>query len=198
LSTSCTSSARFIDGSILLRNTFVLLLFEVALRWGHAVRKHVEEKIGFYTFHNGSSLISLLVLLLLLNLLFSRVLGLIGQGDRCAFDAFDLVLCVGVGDELDVEDHLGEVFVVRKVEPHAERLAGVPWDGQDALGVDVYQVGLENGVVVLLDELVFHLVVHDATPPEFGDALLTIEVFTRPQPSLPRRPGANHPQSSTL
>ena len=163
----------------LVAELVLFFLIKVAFLRGNAASKHVEKGLGFHGLDDGTGLVGLLVLLLLLDLLLGWVLGLVSPRDGCSLNSLHLILGVGLVDDLEREDLLGEVLILAEVELDCEGLAGLGVGGIRLLllALNVAQVVLENGLVLLLDQLKDHLVVLDGTVPEVGNALLSLEVL---------------------
>ena len=101
----------------LIAELVLFFLFHVgAFFGGDAVIEDVEEAVSLDGLNDGPGLVGLLVLLLLLDLLLGRVLGLIGPRDGGANNALDLVVRVGTVDDLDGENLLSEVLILVEVE----------------------------------------------------------------------------------
>ena len=163
----------------LVAELVLFFLIKVAFLRGNAASKNVEKGLGFHGLDDGTGLVGLLVLLLLLDLLLGWVLGLVSPRDGCSLNSLHLILGVGLVDDLEREDLLGEVLILAEVELDGEGLAGLGVGGIRLLllALNVAQVVLENGLVLLLDQFKDHLVVLDGTVPEVGNALLSLEVL---------------------
>jgi len=95
---------------------FILFLrFEVGVFiWSGSALEYVEEALSINSLNNGSGLIGLLVLLLLLDLLFGWVFTLIPV-DLSTFDLFNLIFITLVED-LEFKFRVSEEFVLVEVE----------------------------------------------------------------------------------
>jgi len=75
----------------------------------------IEETLILNGLDNGTSLIGLLVLLLLLDLLLGGVFSLI-PGDLSSFDFLNFFIIVILVDNLEFKGFVGEVFILVEME----------------------------------------------------------------------------------
>jgi len=94
---------------------FILLfgVSAVSVGWGFSVLEHVEERVGIDSFHHGSCLSGLLMLLLLLDLLFGWVFTF-KPLDSSSLDLLDLVFGLVLEGDREV-GRLEEVILFGKL-----------------------------------------------------------------------------------
>ena len=90
-----------VQGHANLFTELILFLFvEVSFLGGHSVSEHVEERLSLDSLDDCASLVGLLMLLLLLDLLLGGILRFIGPGDGSTLNSLNLILSIGLVDNL--------------------------------------------------------------------------------------------------
>lgn len=145
--------------------------FQVGVLSGSSsVCEDIEEGFSFNSLDDGSGLVGLFVLLLLLDLLFGWVLTL-SPCNEGAFSLLDIIVITLV-DDFQCEELLIEELVLVEVEVGLESLDRF----SGSLCVNMLQV-LEDLFVLFLDQIPDHLVVLDSLEPEVRNTADSLQVI---------------------